>query len=128
MLGEDDYYLGKGDLFFPLRNYLPDRTATKRIFLFYRRRRGQFESEPVKWRAGWQLRLGELSIGKIRACAKKGARDMDTRASERRIGRAFLDRLVSRPNPLWISRRRVGQAFLGQLVFGLFPFEALGSG
>ena len=25
---------GKGDLFFPLRNYLPDRTATKRTFLF----------------------------------------------------------------------------------------------
>ena len=76
MLGEDDYYLGKGDLFFPLRNYLHDRTATKRIFLFYRRRWGQFESEPVKWRAGWQLRLGELSIGKIRACAKEGARAM----------------------------------------------------
>ena len=44
MSGEDDYYLGKGDLFFSLRNYLPDRTATKRIFLFCRRRRGQFKS------------------------------------------------------------------------------------
>ena len=69
MSGEDDYYLGKGDLFFPLRNYLPDRTATKRISLFFRRRRGQFKSglTPVKWRAGWQLRLGESLIGKISA-------------------------------------------------------------
>ena len=64
-----DYYLGKGDLFFPLRNYLPDITATKRISLFCRRRRGQFKSglTPVKWRADWQLRLGESSIGKISA-------------------------------------------------------------
>ena len=78
MLGEDDYYLRNGDLFFPLRNYLPDITATKRIFLFCRRRRGQFESKltPIKRRAGWQLRLGELSIGKISACAKQGARAM----------------------------------------------------
>ena len=44
MSGEDDYYLGKGNLFFPLRNYFPDRIATKRIFLFGRRRRGQFKS------------------------------------------------------------------------------------
>ena len=42
MLGEDDSYFGKGDLFFPLRNYLPDRTAAKRTFLFCQRRRGQF--------------------------------------------------------------------------------------
>ena len=69
MLGEDDYYLGKGDLFFPLRNYLPDKTATKRTFLICLRRQGQFKSEltPVKWRAGWQLCLGELSIEKISA-------------------------------------------------------------
>ena len=44
MSGEDDYYLGKDDLFFHLRKYLLDRTATKRIFLFCRRRRGQFKS------------------------------------------------------------------------------------
>ena len=37
MLGEDDSYFGKGDLFFPLRIYLPDITATKRNFLFCRR-------------------------------------------------------------------------------------------
>ena len=69
MLGEGGYYLRNGDLFFPLRNHLPDRTATKRIFLFCQRRRGQFKSglTPVRWRAGWQLRLGELSIGKISA-------------------------------------------------------------
>ena len=69
MSGEDDYYLGKGELFFSLRNYLPDRTDSKRIFLFCRRRRGQFKSglTPVKWRVGWQLRLGESSIGKINA-------------------------------------------------------------
>ena len=69
MLGEDDSYFGKGDLFFPLRNYLPDRTATKRTFLFCRRRQGQFMSKLtlVKWRAGWQLHLGEFLIGKISA-------------------------------------------------------------
>ena len=62
MYGEDDYYLGKSDVLFLLLNYLPDRAATKRIFLFCQRRRGQFKSglTPVKWRAGCQLRLGEL--------------------------------------------------------------------
>ena len=40
ILGEDGSYFGKGDLFFPLRNYLPDRTAAKRTFLFFQRRRG----------------------------------------------------------------------------------------
>ena len=34
MLGEDDSYFGKDDLFFPLRNCLSDRTAAKRAFLF----------------------------------------------------------------------------------------------
>ena len=37
MLGEGDSYFGKGDLFFPLRNYFPDRTAAKRTFLFCQR-------------------------------------------------------------------------------------------
>ena len=75
MSEEDHYYLGNGDLFFPLCNYFPDRTATKRISLFCRRRRGQFKGglSPVKWRAGWQLRSRELSIGKISAWAKRGA-------------------------------------------------------
>ena len=67
MLEEDDSYFGNGDLFFPLRNYLPDRAAAKRTFLFYQRRRGQFMDELtlVKWGAGWQLRLVDLPIGKI---------------------------------------------------------------
>ena len=34
MLGEGDSYFGKCDLFFPLRNCLPNRTAAKRAFLF----------------------------------------------------------------------------------------------
>ena len=55
MSGEDDYYLGKGDLFFPLRNYLPDITVTKRMFLFCWRRRGQFKS-------GLTLVSGELVV------------------------------------------------------------------
>ena len=69
MLGEDGSYFGKGDLFFPLRNYLPDKTAAKRTFLFCQRRRDQFMGELIllKWRVGWQLRLGELPIGKISA-------------------------------------------------------------
>ena len=69
MLGEDGSYFRKGDLFFPLRNYIPDRTAAKRTFLFCQTRRGQFMGELmlVKWRAGWQLRLGELLIRKISA-------------------------------------------------------------
>ena len=46
----------------------------------------------------------------------------------RRVGRAFLGRLMSGPNPLGVLRRRVGPAFLGRLVSGPFPFEALGSG
>ena len=69
MLGEGGSYFGKGDLFFPLRNYLSDRTAAKRTSLFCQRRRGQFMGELtlVKWRAGWQLRLVELPIGKVSA-------------------------------------------------------------
>ena len=69
MLEEDDSYFEKGDLFFSLRNYLPDITATKRTLIFCQRRRSQFMSELtlVKWRAGWQLRLGELPIGEISA-------------------------------------------------------------
>ena len=38
MLGEGGSYFGKDDLFFPLRNCLPDRTAAKRTFLFCQRR------------------------------------------------------------------------------------------
>ena len=34
MLGEGGSYFGKDDLFFPLRNCLPDNTAAKRAFLF----------------------------------------------------------------------------------------------
>ena len=40
----------------------------------------------------------------------------DTRAPGRRIGRAFLGRLVSRPNPLMVPGRRIDRAFLDQLV------------
>ena len=67
MLGEDDFYFGKGDLFYPLRNYLLDITVAKRTFLFCQRRRGQLMGELtfVKWRVGRQLCLGELPIGKI---------------------------------------------------------------
>ena len=69
MLGEDDFYFGKGDSFFPLRNHLHDRIAFKRTSLFCRRRRSQFMSELilVKWRSGWQLRLGELRFEKTSA-------------------------------------------------------------
>ena len=69
MLGEGGSYFGKNDLFFPLRNYLPDRTAAKMTFLFFQRQGGQFMGELtlVKWRAGWQLRLRELPIEKISA-------------------------------------------------------------
>ena len=64
MLGKDDSYFGKGDLFFPLSNYLPNWIATKRTSLFCRRRRSQFMSELtlVKRRAGLKLRWGELPL------------------------------------------------------------------
>ena len=67
MLGEGGSYFGKGDLFFPSRNYLSHRTAAKRTFLFFQRRRGEFMDELmlVKWRVGWKLRWVELRIGKI---------------------------------------------------------------
>ena len=69
MLEEGGSYFGKGDLFFPLRNYLPDRIDAKRTSLFCQRRRGQFMGELtlVKWRDGCQLRLVELSIEKVSA-------------------------------------------------------------
>ena len=35
MLGEGGSYFGNDDLFFPFRNCLPNRTATKRAFIFY---------------------------------------------------------------------------------------------
>ena len=67
MLRESGSYFGKDNLFFHLRNCLLDRTAAKRTFLFCQRRRGQFMGELtlVMWRAGWQLRLVELPIGKV---------------------------------------------------------------
>ena len=69
MLGEDNFYFGKGDSFFPLRNNLPDRTVIKRTSLFCRRRRSQFVSEfmLVKWRSDWHLQLGEFSLVKVSA-------------------------------------------------------------
>ena len=73
MLGKDDSYFGKGDSFFPLRNHLPDITAIKRTSLFRRRRRCKLMNELtlVKWKSDWQLRLGELPLGKISAQAKQ---------------------------------------------------------
>ena len=67
MLGEGSSYFGNDDLLFPLHNCLPNRTAAKRAFLFCQRRRGQFIGELILeiWRAGWQLRLVELPIGKV---------------------------------------------------------------
>ena len=47
---------------------------------------------------------------------------------ERRIGRAFVSRLASGPNPLGVLGRRVGRAFLGRLASRLNPFRALGLG
>ena len=69
MLGEGGFYFGKDDLFFPLRNYLSDRTVAKKNFLFFQRRRGQLMGELtlVMWRVGWQLSLVELPIGKVSA-------------------------------------------------------------
>ena len=69
MLGEGGSYFGKNDLFFPLRNYLLDRTVAKRTFLFCQRQQGQLMGELtlVMWRAGLQLRLVELPIGKVSA-------------------------------------------------------------
>ena len=54
MLREGGSYFGKDDLFFPLRNCLPDITTAKRAFLFCQRRRDQFMGELtlVMWRAG----------------------------------------------------------------------------
>ena len=46
----------------------------------------------------------------------------------RRNGRAFVGRLASGPNPLWVPGRRVGRAFLGQLASGPNPFGAFGLG
>ena len=40
MLGECGSYFGNDDLFFPLRDYLPNRTAAKRAFLLCQRQRG----------------------------------------------------------------------------------------
>ena len=39
-----------------------------------------------------------------------------------------MGKLMFGPYPLGVSGRRVGPAFLGRLVAGPFPFEALGSG
>ena len=75
MLGEGGPYLRKDDLFFPLRNCLPDTTAAKRAFLLCQRQRGQFMGELtlVMWRVGWQLRFAELPIGKGNTYVKKAS-------------------------------------------------------
>ena len=54
MLVEGDSYFGKDDLFFPLCDYLPNRTAARRTFLLCQRRRGQLMDELtlVMWRVG----------------------------------------------------------------------------
>ena len=67
MLRESGSYFGKDDLFFPLRNYIPDITAAKRTFLFCQRRRGQLMGELTLaiWIAGWQLCLVELPTRKV---------------------------------------------------------------
>ena len=46
----------------------------------------------------------------------------------RKIGRAFLGRLASGPNPLGVPGWRVGRAFVGRLDFGPNPLGALGLG
>ena len=51
MLGEGGSHFGEDDLFFPLRNCLPDRTVAKRSFLFCQRRRFMGELTLVMWRA-----------------------------------------------------------------------------
>ena len=78
MLGNDDSYFGKGDSLFPLRNDLPDITVIKRTSLFRQRRRCKLMNELtlVKWRSGWQLRLGELPLGKISTRANQAVRAM----------------------------------------------------
>ena len=78
MLGEGGSYFGNDDLFFPLHNCLPDRTATKRTFLLCQRRRGQLMGELtlVMWRAGWQLRFVKLPIEKVSTLVRKGVWDM----------------------------------------------------
>ena len=49
-------------------------------------------------------------------------------APGQKVGRAFMDRLMSGPYLLEVSGMRVGPAFLSRLVVGPFPFEALESG
>ena len=46
----------------------------------------------------------------------------------RKVGRAFMGRLMSGPYQLGVSGQRVGPAFLGRLVDGPLPFEVLESG
>ena len=67
MLGEGGSYFENDDLFFPLRNYLPDITAAKRTFLFCQRRLGQLMGELTLaiWIAGRQLCLVELPTRKV---------------------------------------------------------------
>ena len=40
----------------------------------------------------------------------------------RKVGRAFMGRLMFGPYPLGVSGQKVGLAFLGRLVAGPFPF------
>ena len=43
-----------------------------------------------------------------------------------RIGRAFLGRLISGPNPLGVPGGRVGRPFVGRLASGPNPLGVLG--
>ena len=52
----------------------------------------------------------------------------DSQAPERKVGRAFIGRLMSGPYPIGVSGQRVDPAFLGRLVYRPLPFEVLESG
>ena len=45
----------------------------------------------------------------------------------RKVGRAFVGRLMSGPYPLGVSGQRVGPTFMGRMMAGPFPFEVLRS-
>ena len=73
MLGEGRSYFGNDNLFCLLRNYLPDWVATRNAFLFSWRRADRLMGDLIliSWRAGWQLRLVELPIGKVSTRVKR---------------------------------------------------------
>ena len=128
VLGKDDSYFGKGDSFFPLCNHLPDITTIKRTSLFCRKRRCKLMNELtlVKWRSGWQLRLGELSLGKISARANQAVRAMKSPSARAEGWPGTRGPANVWPNPLEISGWRVGPLFVDRLMFGPFPLEVLG--